>query len=54
MVEASRIVAVMVVVVRHTAYAVEGEGEVETKRIHTDSEERTVDFVIVEMDSQGR
>jgi hypothetical protein len=57
MVEASRIVAV--VVVRHTAYAVEREWEVEveveTKHIHTDSEEeRTVDFVVVEMHSQGR
>lgn len=54
MVEACHIVAV--VVVRHTAYAVEGEVEVEmeTKHIHTDPEERTLAFVVVEMDSQGR
>ena len=51
--EACHIVAV-VVVVRHTASAVEAEGEGETKHIHTDSEERIVDFVVVEMHSQER
>ena|ERR1700726_2135025 len=54
MVEGCRI-AVAVVVVRHTAYAVEVVvEEEETKHIHTDSEEaRKVDFVVVEMHSQG-
>src|SRR5271154_5238802 len=53
MAEASHIVAA--VVVRHIAYVAEVGAEVERKRIHTDSEEgRTSDFVVAEMDSQGR